>query len=257
MPLLNIEPLSINTHTQTSPALPYSSLRPQPHPPCLLLPVGKHCWSRRRKEERKKGTTYIQGEREARESRDAKRKSEEKKESSCSEREMREAGVKWEETVDRLSDKCVRCMFQFTATPPPSIPPVYEHCFGSLPKDIPFFSLPVPRIYRHEAAELLLLHHNSPSCLQIKLFLFSRAQEWCENERERDRETEGGYLLKSTQTLHLSCLLFVKLTPSTKTAFHQGDSQLGCNGPAASSWWFNSTNTKNMKSVSNYLNIRT
>lgn len=33
--------------------------------------------------------------------------------------------------------------------------PAYEHCFGTLPKDIPFFSLAVPRNYRHEAPQLL------------------------------------------------------------------------------------------------------
>jgi len=57
-------------------------------------------------------------------------------------------------------------------TPPPSLP-AYEHSVGRLPKDIPFFSLAVPRVYRHEAAELLLLHHIFPSRLQIRLFLLS------------------------------------------------------------------------------------
>lgn len=67
MTLLNIVPLAINTHTQTGPALQFPQASATP--PCLLLTLGKHCWSRQRKEvERKKEWekhTYIQGERKA------------------------------------------------------------------------------------------------------------------------------------------------------------------------------------------------
>lgn len=54
--LLNIEPLSINTHTQTSPALPYSSLRPEPPPLLWANTTGQG--TGRKKEERKEHT-YI------------------------------------------------------------------------------------------------------------------------------------------------------------------------------------------------------
>lgn len=36
----------------------------------------------------------------------------------CSKREIGESGVKREEAQDRLSDKYVRCMLQFTVPPP-------------------------------------------------------------------------------------------------------------------------------------------
>lgn len=54
---------------------------------------------------------------------------------------------------------------EYPPLPPNLSLPVYEHRFGSRPKDIPFLAMPVPKIYRHEAVELLLLHHISPSFL--------------------------------------------------------------------------------------------
>lgn len=172
MTLLKIELLSINTHMQTSPALPCSSLRPQQHPGVYCFPwansdrQGKK-WNKKEREniiytERTTGKREWKGKK--------------KKASSFSKREMGVSEVKWEEAVDKLSDSCVRCVLQ----PPPL--PVHELCFGSLPKDIPFFSLSVPNIYRHEAAVLLLLHHISSLCLQIKLLFLPAAKEQCENK---------------------------------------------------------------------------
>lgn len=82
----------------------------------------------------------------------------------CSKREIGESGVKREEAQDRLSDKYVRCMLQFTA------PPHMTTVFGTLPKDIAFFSFGCAKKTtdtRHQS--FLLLHHIfSPPCLQKK-----------------------------------------------------------------------------------------
>lgn len=95
MTLLNIEPLSINTHTRTSPTLPHGSPRPSetppppPHPTHSPAPCLPACflWAHtagqvkgRRQKERKKWETNMQGE--------AKR-CRTKEESSCTGREMR------------------------------------------------------------------------------------------------------------------------------------------------------------------------
>ena len=105
--------------------------------------------------------------------------------------------------------------------------------FGNRPKDIPFFSLAVPRINRHEAAELLLLHHISLSRVQIKLFLLSGAHSGAKKKKKKKNEIarqREANCLKSTQTDRLSRPLFVKLTPSTRVLLsHQGDSQLQWN----------------------------
>lgn len=64
MTLLNIEPLSINTHTQTSPALQFPQASATPPAPLLVKAKEGS-----RKKGRKKGKTYIHtytdGEREA------------------------------------------------------------------------------------------------------------------------------------------------------------------------------------------------
>lgn len=83
----------------------------------------------------------------------------------CSEREIGESGVKREEAEDRLWDKYVRCMLQFTA------PPLHmTTVFGTLPKDIAFFSWLCQENYRHEAPELLGItsYIFFPPCLQKK-----------------------------------------------------------------------------------------
>ena len=204
MTLLNIEPLSINTHTQTSPALQFpqaSATRPPGLPASsgqTLLLVKEKGGSR--KEGRKGKHTYRERGNGCREKYQRKRKKE-----AATWEKMRRSGVKWEETEDKLSVKCARCMLQFTAGPPlrllslhPSL--CMSTAFGNRPKDIPFFSLAVPRINRHEAAELLLLHHISLSRVQIKLFLLSGAHSGAKKKKKKkkkwDSKTEGGQLLK-------------------------------------------------------------
>lgn len=100
--------------------------------------------------------------------------------------------------------------------PPPSFP-VYENCFGRLPKDIPFSSLAVPRVYRREAAALLLLHHIVPTWLQIKLFLLSGAQKWVTAwKRERNTAGKGDAVCEISIWCLFECFPFVKLSCNTR-----------------------------------------
>lgn len=128
----------------------------------------------------------------------------------CSKREIGESGVKREEAQDRLSDKYVRCMLQFTAPPPLHMTTV----FGTLPKDIAFFSFGCAKKTtdtRHQS--FLLLHHIffSPHACKKKK---KRKKETTVTAREKYSKAGWGNLLKWTRNIHMSWSLFVKLTPS-------------------------------------------
>lgn len=132
MSLLNIEPLSINTHMQTGPTLPRGSPWGPSHththpPPWSLLPLGNHC--RRRKEAERK--------RQRKKQRKGEKRTQNIPGEAKAEGRVAALGEKWEETADWLSDKCVRCTLQIT-TPLPNLSlPVYGRRLGSRPEDIP------------------------------------------------------------------------------------------------------------------------
>lgn len=125
----------------------------------------------------------------------------------CSEREIGEWGVKREEAQDRLSDKYVRYMLQFTAPPP-----AHDHSFWDASRGYCFLLFWLcQENYRHEA----------PALLAITSYIFSphackkkRKKETTVTAREKYSKAGWGNLLKWTRSIHMSWSLFVKLTPS-------------------------------------------
>lgn len=90
---------------------------------------------------------------------------------------------------------------------------------GRFQRIFPFFSLAVPRVYRHEAAELPLLHHFFSFHAENQLFLLSglssSGRRQYENRSEYNKGRRGPYLIK---LLNLSLEIAAEQKKKRKTA---------------------------------------
>lgn len=164
MTLLNIEPLSINTHMQTGPTLPRSSPRgprPATHipPPSMIAassgqPLQAREGSRKkeRNKEREKSTSKTYWERQ----------------------KQRGEWRHWERNENIREENERRRRLGFLTNvygvryrlPLPSLTFPSQRLgavLGAVQRIFPPLSMSVPKIYRHEAAGLQRLHHISAS----------------------------------------------------------------------------------------------
>lgn len=127
----------------------------------------------------------------------------------CSKREIGESGVKREEAQDRLSDKYVWCMLQFTAPPPCTWP----QFLGRFQRILLSSLLAVPRKLQTRgtrASCYYIIYFSPHACKEKK----KRKKETTVTAREKYSKAGWGNLLKWTRSIHMSWSLFVKLTPS-------------------------------------------
>lgn len=103
----------------------------------------------------------------------------------CSKREIGESGIKREEAQDRLSDKYVRCMLQFTAPPPLA----HDHSFWDASKGYCFLLFWLcQENYRHEAPELLAI---------TSYIFFPHACKKTEKKKKGDNSDSEGKIQQS------------------------------------------------------------